>query len=254
MAIKTLLLLASVSAALTTGCAMPQTVKTLPQPSFDAPSIVAMQAEPQLVMVKPTPVPLKTAEPVKPKAADPQTGPREWTPTVAARPWRYIVVHHSATPAGGAAAFDKMHKAKGWDGLGYDFVIGNGTDTRDGQIEVGFRWKKQLVGAHAKTSDNRYNEYGIGICLVGNFDIDKPTPAQMASLARLTSYLMKTYRISQDNVIGHGDTKATDCPGRFMSIASLKKMVRQNLATSGTAPEPKATVAKGELLGPTTSR
>ena len=32
--------------------------------------------------------------------------------------------------------------------------IGNGSDTVDGQIEVGSRWVKQKVGAHAKTPDN----------------------------------------------------------------------------------------------------
>ena len=60
-----------------------------------------------------------------------------WVPPVAARPWRWIVVHHSDTTTGGAAAFDKMHREKGWDELGYDFVIGNGSDTGDGQVEVG---------------------------------------------------------------------------------------------------------------------
>ena len=53
------------------------------------------------------------------------------------------------------------------NGLAYHFVIGNGTDTQDGQIEMGSRWLKQLQGGHVK---NHYiNEVGIGICLVGNF-------------------------------------------------------------------------------------
>ena len=57
--------------------------------------------------------------------------------------WTCIVIHHSATDEGNAERFDRMHKAKGWDELGYDFVIGNGTDTRDGQVEVGPRWPVQ---------------------------------------------------------------------------------------------------------------
>src|SRR5439155_15411047 len=66
--------------------------------------------------------------------------PREWVPNVTSRPWRWIVIHHSATPTGSAAKFDRDHRAKGWDELGYHFVIGNGTETRNGQIEVGPRW------------------------------------------------------------------------------------------------------------------
>ncbi|MFQ5589758.1 MAG: peptidoglycan-binding protein, partial [Phycisphaerae bacterium] len=51
--------------------------------------------------------------------------------------WTTIVIHHSATETGGASLFDRFHRKRGWDGLGYHFVIGNGTDTPDGLIEVG---------------------------------------------------------------------------------------------------------------------
>jgi hypothetical protein len=248
MAMKTLLLLTS--AVSLTGCALPQTVKKLPAPSFAAPTIVQQQPEPVRVATPTKPVPAKTPIAVKPAPAAPASGPKDWAPQATVRPWKYIVIHHSATPAGGAAAFDKMHKAKGWDGLGYDFVIGNGTDTRDGQIEVGFRWKQQLVGAHARTANNAFNEYGIGICLVGNFDIDKPTPAQMASLARLTAHLMKTYRVGEANVIGHGDTKATDCPGKFLNIATVKAMARHNLATGSARTTPEAYTSNRQLIAP----
>ena len=61
-----------------------------------------------------------------------------------------------------------------WDELGYHFVIGNGTHTGDGQVEVGSRWGKQKHGAHCKTPDNYYNDHGIGICLVGNFENSNP--------------------------------------------------------------------------------
>jgi len=99
------------------------------------------------------------------------------------------VVHHSATATGGAVAFDKYHReVNGWDELGYDFVIGNGTDTPDGYVEVGSRWRKQKTGAHCKTADNYFNEHGIGICLVGDFTRTSPTPRQMASLVRLTRF------------------------------------------------------------------
>jgi N-acetyl-anhydromuramyl-L-alanine amidase AmpD len=177
------------------------------------------------------------------------TGPRDWTPTVAPRPWRYIVIHHSATPTGSAAEFDRMHKAKGWDELGYHFVIGNGTGSGNGQVEVGGRWRAQKWGAHAKTADNRYNDYGIGICLVGNFDVDRPTAAQLASLSKLVAFLEKTYHISETNVIGHGQTKATDCPGKFMNVAQVKSMARQALAAAGEPTDPVAvTAAGGEML------
>lgn len=162
--------------------------------------------------------------------------PATWVPWAKPRAWKWIVVHHSATTAGGAARFDKMHRAKGWDELGYDFVIGNGTDTGDGQIEVGSRWPKQKWGAHDKTPGEQYNNYGIGICLVGNFDIDRPTARQLQSLARLCAYLMITYHITPDGVVFHRDTKATDCPGRNMHRDVVRSMAENDIRAWGYDP------------------
>jgi len=159
-----------------------------------------------------------------------QSVPRTWVPRNKSERWECIVVHHSATPMGGAARFDRAHRERGFDELGYHFVIGNGTDTGDGQIEVGPRWPKQKWGAHAKTPDNQFNERGIGICLVGNFDNERPTPAQMASLSKLVTYLMKTYKIRAQDVIGHGETKATDCPGRYINVAAFRRQLAAGLA------------------------
>ncbi len=202
-------------------------VASLPPPNFEGPQVTAPAPPPAPVAIRPQPAPVA---PVPSKSSlsyrAPQVAsgiPRDWVPPVAPRAWRWIVIHHSATTTGGAAAFDKMHRAKGWDELGYDFVIGNGTDTADGQIEVGPRWTKQKIGAHAKTPDNRFNEYGVGICLVGNFDVERPTPTQIKSLEKLTAYLMKTYHITPDRVIGHSDTKATDCPGKYMDVAMVRR-------------------------------
>ncbi len=135
---------------------------------------------------------------------------REWSVPLR-RGWHYIVIHHSATDEGSAAIFDKWHRQRGWEGLGYDFVIGNGHGSADGAVEVGYRWRQQLVGAHA--GNKRMNEEGIGICLVGDFTRTRPTSAQMRSLARLCNFLSAYCGISADNVLLHGDVRQTTCPG-----------------------------------------
>lgn len=231
------------SLLLVVGCqaTSPAMVDALPSPNFNGPIITgpAVAAVPAPRYVPPAP------------QAAPQglAGERAWAPSAPARRWKWIVVHHSATPAGSAAVFHKMHRDKGWDELGYHFVIGNGTDSSNGQVEVGPRWPKQKWGAHAKTPDNRYNDYGIGICLVGNFDIERPTPQQMQSLARLTAYLMKTYGIPSGSIVGHRDTKPTECPGRNLNIAAVRRMATQILADAGEAmPEDAQTANARELL------
>ena len=150
------------------------------------------------------------------------------------------------------ALFDKEHKAKGWDGIGYHFVIGNGTLTGDGKIEVTPRWPVQKWGAHAKTLDNKYNQQGIGICLVGNFDTGRPSDAQLKSLTTLVAYLMQTYHISPSHVIGHRDTKATACPGRWLSVSTLRQQATRAVAEAGgkiDSAESTAQTASVELLG-----
>ena len=81
--------------------------------------------------------------------------PRPRVPLFKKDPWKYIVVHHTATPNGDARSLDRLHLKRGWkNGLGYHFVIDNGTyGRRDGEIEVGRRWYRQIKGAHAKTGN-----------------------------------------------------------------------------------------------------
>jgi hypothetical protein len=215
----------------------------IPGPRFSGPAIAKATPAPAAPVASNSSAP--ALRPIYPAGV-----PREWVPNVTARPWRWIVIHHSATPTGSAAKFDRDHRAKGWDELGYHFVIGNGTETRNGQVEVGPRWPKQKWGAHAKTPDNRYNDFGIGICLVGNFDVEHPNAEQIRSLAKLVAYLMKTYNISPDRVIRHKDTKSTDCPGQYVSIDQVRRMATQMLADSGQRVPIDTQLAGGELLMP----
>ena len=133
-----------------------------------------------------------------------------------ARPWRYIVIHHSANPDGNATTIGAAHKARGWDELGYHFVIDNGNGGPNGRLEVGPRWKAQKWGAHTgNTPDNEYNKFGIGICLVGNYQNHLPSKAQLAELERLVRSLAARYGISPRDVISHRDAPGakTECPG-----------------------------------------
>jgi N-acetyl-anhydromuramyl-L-alanine amidase AmpD len=133
-----------------------------------------------------------------------------------ARAWKFIIIHHSATRTGNAGKFDDAHRARGMvNGLAYHFVIDNGTDgTADGQIEVGARWEKQLPGGHCRQA--HINEFGVGICLVGNFSAGQPTAAQLDALVLLIRGLQHQFDIPADHVLGHGDVigEFSECPGK----------------------------------------
>lgn len=144
------------------------------------------------------------------------------------RNWKFIVLHHTATESGSVESLDKSHQKRvdaagnPWRGIAYHFLIGNGDGMADGEIRPTFRWLEQTSGAHAGLS--LYNEYGIGICLVGNFEKNGPTSAQFQAVSELVSQLKAEFGFTTDQVLRHGDLKATACPGRhfpFEEIASI---------------------------------
>jgi hypothetical protein len=153
-----------------------------------------------------------------------------WVPQHESARWTCIVIHHSAGEHGAAESFDEEHRKRGWDGLGYDFVIGNGSQSADGEVEVGYRWADQLTGAHCKTEDHYYNEHGIGICLVGNLDNHPPTEKQMQNLTRLVRFLSGEFRIAPAQIFTHGGvTGKTACPGRHFDVEAFRQTMRRQV-------------------------
>jgi N-acetyl-anhydromuramyl-L-alanine amidase AmpD len=109
--------------------------------------------------------------------------------------------------------------------MGYHFLIGNGNKSPDGRIEAGPRWRKQQTGAHAGV--NKYNRYGIGICLVGSLHKKRPSAKQLAALRDLVRYLCHRYNISVSNVKGHSQIKCTQCPGKYFPMEEFRKELKR---------------------------
>jgi len=157
------------------------------------------------------------------------SGYSAWAPPSSyEKSWKAIIIHHSATDTGSVASIDDYHrKNNGWDGIGYDFVIGNGRGASNGEVDSTFRWTGQKTGAHCKTdSSNWANEKAIGICLVGNFDYSRPSSSQMTSLVKLVRFLSERYDIPASKVYGHnttpGHSTKTECPGRNFPMSYVK--------------------------------
>ena len=134
--------------------------------------------------------------------------------------WRFIIVHNSGTRQGNARIFDYYHRnvRRMRNGLAYHFVIGNGTSSGNGEIEVGDRWRRQINGGHVHS--DYLNNISLGICLVGDFNRDQPTRAQLDSCEELIHYLRaRCGKVERHNipVRPHREMNppqwATDCPG-----------------------------------------
>jgi hypothetical protein len=139
--------------------------------------------------------------------------------------WKYIVVHHSATPVGSAKGMDEYHRKTRHmeNGLAYHFVIGNGRGMKDGEVVVGNRWTRQLQGGHL--SSERLNEVSIGICLVGDFNNTVPTRKQLDSLEALLESLLQRCNLRISDIETHKQIqpKHTECPGKRFDLKAVKK-------------------------------
>lgn len=131
--------------------------------------------------------------------------------------WDRIVIHHSGQMQGDAQSIDRLHRSLRYDGLQYHFVIGNGTESGDGLIQVGARWMQQQQGVYA--------DRAISICLVGNGDKTPPTALQMERLATLVRSLQERLDIDADRVVLHRQIAQTTSPGRLFPSGQFRDML-----------------------------
>lgn len=119
-----------------------------------------------------------------------------------------IIVHCSATPEGRevtVADIDKWHRARGFKGIGYNYVI-----YLDGSVHEGRN--VNVGGAHC----TNHNSRSIGVCYIGGVAKDGKTPkdtrteAQKDALLALLKELKALYPIAK--IHGHRDFANKACP------------------------------------------
>jgi N-acetylmuramoyl-L-alanine amidase len=132
------------------------------------------------------------------------------TPSIvkAKRPINELIWHCAATPEGkdySVKDIDAWHKARGWSGIGYHYVV-----YRDGTIKAGRDIEK--TGAHVEGR----NTGTVGCCYIGGLDKrgknprDTRTVAQRASMIWLTKKLAETYGLAR--ISGHNQYASKACP------------------------------------------
>lgn len=112
-----------------------------------------------------------------------------------------IFVHCTATPEGKefhVKDIDKMHRARGFNGIGYHYII-----ALDGTVEPGR--PEDTVGAHVQG----YNSNSVGISYIGGVAKDGKTakdtrtPEQKAAMRKLLTELKHRYPGAR--ILGHRD-------------------------------------------------
>lgn len=118
-----------------------------------------------------------------------------------------IIIHCSATPIGKnytVEDIDKWHKAKGWKGIGYHYVI-----YLDGSVHKGR--PEEEIGAHCKG----HNSNSIGICYIGGLDeFGEPEDTRTDKQKEALIVLLKALKAKYPEAIihGHREFAAKACP------------------------------------------
>lgn len=128
-----------------------------------------------------------------------------------------IIVHCTASAEGKnfkAADIDRWHKQRGWNGIGYHYVV-----DLNGTVEPGRSEAK--VGAHCLGHNT--NSIGVvyvgGVASDGKTPKDTRTPQQKTALVKLLAELKRKYPSAV--IHGHRDFAAKACPS-FDATAEYK--------------------------------
>ncbi|AZY93927.1 lysozyme [Paracoccus sp. Arc7-R13] len=165
-------------------------------------------------------------------------------------PIKYIVLHYSATYPDqdyGVADIRKMHLARGFNDVGYHYVIRRSGAVEKGRVDT-------TVGAHVAG----HNTGSLGICCIGgiegttgpNVGVDNRTQAQKAATVKLVRELLAKHPSAQ--VVGHRDLGATQCPGfdvrTWWAAANGRPPVVDSIPAK-PLPSPSAHVTTGPAKG-----
>lgn len=127
---------------------------------------------------------------------------------------QHITIHHTGVeyygdpePRQQIKNIQQYHQDhNGYIDIAYHYLI-----DANGQIYQGR--PENLVGA----TETEYDPSGhLLLCLLGNFQVQKPTLKQLESLAMLAAHLCSQYDIDPDTILGHRDLTDTKCPGKHL--------------------------------------
>lgn len=119
-----------------------------------------------------------------------------------------VAIHHSAIPLDTDETMQSVQDlhmdSNHWADVGYHYVVDKNGIVYEGR-DIHVR------GA----SVAGYNTGTIGVCVMGNFELDLPLEIQLAVLQQVVNWLTKTYTLT--HLAGHGEFNPESvCPGKNM--------------------------------------
>jgi N-acetylmuramoyl-L-alanine amidase len=161
------------------------------------------------------------------------------------RPVDRCFLHHTVTPDFGtdyrrtAQTIQRVAFERGFSDSSYPAGV-----TKDGTVlELrGFDW----IGAHTVGSDGHsYNSHTTAIVLVGNYEIEDPTPPQIDAVRALLALIRIGGYLTIDAPLDpHRSVKSTACPGQ----RAVDRLGLFRTPWIPAAPRPEPTTTEDEML------
>ena len=134
----------------------------------------------------------------------------------------HIIMHHSLTKDGDTVSWTAIRryhtKINHWNDIGYHW----GIEYINGTYEVLMGRSCVMEGAHCRQGG--MNRTSIGICLVGNFDLEPPPDKQWRRAVKLVKWLKSIYHIPAANVQGHREyAPYKTCPGKLFDMDKFRE-------------------------------
>lgn len=139
-----------------------------------------------------------------------------------------IIVHHSLTKDSGTVSWGAIRRyhinEMGMVDIGYhagvELVLSGDEITYE--TLMGRMW--DVEGAHTKGQ----NQDSLGICFIGNFDLEEPSEEQLKAGAKVIALWMRIFGISTSSIFPHSYFASyKSCPGTRFSMPKLLQIVGQ---------------------------
>ena len=124
----------------------------------------------------------------------------------------YVFVHHAQATKCTVQDVHTWHVMEnGWIGIGYHYFIDKNGNVWNGR-------PLDMVGAHTKG----YNHNSIGICLEGDYTVEKISEHVKSVLVNLLVSIKRTY--DKIKILRHMDVNQTSCPGEIDWVNILARV------------------------------
>lgn len=133
-----------------------------------------------------------------------------------------IIIHHSLTKDGATVSWNAIRRyhieTLGMKDIGYHAgveLVGESVY----EALLGRPWDE--AGAHTQGE----NYHSLGLCFVGNFDLEEPPMAQLIVGARVVALWMRLFSIPLGKIFPHSAFASKTCPGKHFPFSKFLSLV-----------------------------